>query len=141
MGDDAAKTILVANPDDQVREVLARVIETAGLDAVRLEGGANVVEAVVIAGAAGLVLDLGAGNLTALQALRARSEPAATNACVVVIGTGPAGGRLAWQAGADGFLVRPFHARDLQAAVIEALGLDAEGRTARRAAAGDALTS
>ena len=62
------------------------------------------------------VLDLGADNLDALRALRGQRRAVGPAVRVVVIGTGPAGGRLAWQAGADGFLVRPFHARDLQAA-------------------------
>lgn len=141
MGDDAAKIVLVANPDEQVREVIARVVEAAGLEAVRLEPGADVVEAVVVSRADGLVLDLGAGNLAALESLRGRSEDAAAAACVVVIGTGPAGGRLAWRSGADGFLARPFHARDLQAALTEALSVDAEGRVARRLAAVEAPAS
>jgi len=140
MADDAP-TILVANPDDDAREVIARVVDAAGFHAVRLEAGADVGDAVVTSAAAGLVLDLGADNLSALQALRGRSDDAAAAACVVVIGTGPAGGRLAWRAGADGFLVRPFHARDLQAALTEALSVDADERAARRVTAVDALAA
>lgn len=131
---DADTTILVASPDEQVREVLARVIEVGGHDAIRLDPSADVGDAVAAASAHGVVLDLGAGNLAALQALRARTEAGAAEARVIVVGTGPAGGRLAWQAGADGFLVRPFHARELQAALADALALDADGRQARRAA-------
>jgi len=134
--DGGAPTVLVAQSDPQVREVLARVIEAAGLSAVRLEPSADVAGAVGNSGAAGLVLDLGAGNLAALQAVRSGSEPAATDVRVVVIGTGPSGGRLAWQAGADGFLARPFHARDLQAALTDALDLDDDGRAARRSVGG-----
>lgn len=136
MGDGRAPTILVAQPDPQVREVVARVVEAAGLSAVRLEASADVAGAVANSRADGLVLDLGAGNLATLQAVRSGSEPAATDVRLVVIGTGPSGGRLAWQAGADGFLARPFHARDLQAALTDALALDDDGRTARRAAGG-----
>ena len=133
MGDDGT-TILVANPDSQVQELLARVVETVGLSAVRLDAAVDIAQAVAVNAADGLILDLGAGNLEALQAVRARPEPAGLTAAIIVIGTGPAGGRLAWQAGADAFLVRPFHARDLQAAVTSALALDPAGRAARRAA-------
>ena len=133
MGDEGT-TILVASPDTQVQELLARVVETVGLSAVRLDAAVDIAEAVAVNAADGLILDLGAGNLEALQAVRARPEPAGLTAVVIVIGTGPAGGRLAWQAGADGFLIRPFHARDLQASVTNALALDPAGRAARRAA-------
>ncbi|HEX2578001.1 MAG TPA: hypothetical protein VHK88_16760 [Aquihabitans sp.] len=139
MGDAGSQPILVANPDEQVREVVARVVEAGGHEVVRLEPAADVTAAVVSSSAAGLVLDLGAANLAALQALRAEGSAAATDVRVVVIGTGPAGGRLAWQAGADGFLVRPFHARDLQAAVAEALAADDGARQARRTAGAQAV--
>lgn len=141
MSDDDATIILVANADESVREVLARIVETAGLEAVRLDPTADVAQAVATSEAAGIVLDLGAANLAALQAIRAQSNEAAAAARVVVVGTGPAGGHLAWKAGADGFLVRPFHARDLQGALTEALALDGEAREARRVAADQALTS
>jgi DNA-binding NtrC family response regulator len=139
VGDAGSQPILVANPDEQVREVVARVVEAGGHEVVRLEPAADVTAAVVSSSAAGLVLDLGAANLAALQALRAEGSAAATDVRVVVIGTGPAGGRLAWQAGADGFLVRPFHARDLQAAVAEALAADDGARQARRTAGAQAV--
>lgn len=140
MGDDGI-IILVANPDAQVQEVLARVVETVGLSAVRLDAAVDIAEAVAVNAADGLVLDLGAGNLEALQAIRARPEPAGLTSVVIVIGSGPASGRLAWQAGADGFLVRPFHARDLQAALTGALALDPAGRAAQRAAGSTSLVS
>ncbi|QXC59920.1 hypothetical protein KSP35_16275 [Aquihabitans sp. G128] len=136
---DGSTTILVANPDEAVREVVARVVETVGLDAVRLAPDADLADAVVHSGATGAVLDLGPDNLAALEALRARTEPGATGARVVVIGTGPANGRLAWQAGADGFLVRPFHARELQAALTEALARPDADRAAHRDAQAAAL--
>jgi DNA-binding NtrC family response regulator len=129
---DASDTVLVANPDAQVREVLARIVELTGRTATRLdiEGDTDVAAAVVASGAVAVVLDLGSANLAALQAIRSRPEPVATSTCVLVIGTGPAGGRLAWQSGADGFLVRPFHSRDLQTALIDALARDDAARVA-----------
>ena len=138
---DGSRSIMVACVDPDIREVLARVVETANLEAVRLEPETDVAEAVVTARSAGLVLDLGAGNQAALRTLRERSEDAAQQARVIVIGTGPAGGRLAWQGGADGYLVRPFHARELQQALTETLALDDAGREARRQAGTEALTS
>lgn len=85
-------------------------------------------------------MDLGPANLQALEALRAgdggKGGDGGDEPRVVVLGTGPANGRLALRAGADGYLVRPFHARDLQATLTEALARpDAERATWRITAA------
>ncbi len=133
--------ILIANPDEQVREVLARLVETAGLEAVRLDPAVDIPDAVVATTAAGLVLDTGPTNLSVLEAIRRRPETTAANVRVIVIGSGPAGGRLALQAGADGFLVRPFGARDLQAEITDALGRGEAERHAWRTATATSLES
>jgi len=53
----------------------------------------------------------------------------------VLVGRSEGAGLLAWQGGADGFLVRPFHADDLCRAIDEALARpDAEREQHRRAA-------
>ncbi len=137
---DAEQTILVASPDEDVREVLARVVETASLDAVRLDPDTDVAAALVTSAAHGVVLDLGSGNLGVLQAVRATSDSPAADAVVIVLGTGPAGGRLAWRAGADGYLVRPFAARELQETLASALAANAETRAERRITAAAQLT-
>ena len=133
--------ILIASPDEQVREVLARLVEASGLETVRLDPAVDIPDAVVATIAAGLVLDMGASNQSVLEAIRRRTETTAANVRVIVIGSGPAGGRLALQAGADGFLVRPFRATDLQAAVTDALGRSEAGRQSWRAATSAALES
>lgn len=139
MSDDP-RSVLVASTDPDAREVMARVLESASLDAVRLPAAESVPDAVVSSRPAGLLLDLGAVNLETLRAVRERDEPAAARVRVVVIGTGPAGGRLAWQAGADGYLVRPFHADDLVASLRDALALDEAARVTRRNEATTDLT-
>ncbi|MBX3286708.1 MAG: hypothetical protein R2746_18220 [Acidimicrobiales bacterium] len=133
--------VLIASPDESVREVLARLVETAGHEAVRLDPTVDVPDAVVATSAGGLVLDLGAANQSVLEAVRARTEATAANVRIVVIGSGPAGGRLALNAGADGFLVRPFPAADLQGAIDDALGRSEVARHAWRASTAAALES
>jgi CheY-like chemotaxis protein len=166
VGDAAAATVVVANPDEDAREVVARVVEAGGLTAVRVASAAEVPDAVAAAGGGagatgviGVILDLGPANLQALEALRAgdgrtddgrkddgagdgrtddgrKDDGAGDGPRVVVLGTGPANGRLALRAGADGYLVRPFHARDLRATLADALARpDAERATWRTAAA------
>ncbi|CAN5896361.1 hypothetical protein BH23ACT2_BH23ACT2_09450 [soil metagenome] len=142
-------TILVANPDNDAREVLARVVETAGFSAVRVasaaevaqvtdtKGGADTESGAGGNGLAGAVVDLGADNLAVLEALRNGEHGDAAR--VVVLGTGPANGRLALGAGADGYLVRPFHAHDLQAALTDALARPEVERAPWRTEAAAAL--
>lgn len=129
-----AGTVVVANRDDDAREVVARVVEGAGFEATRVASPGEVPAAV--GSAVAVVVDLGPDGLEVVRALR---DGAGTEVPVVVVGTGPAGGRLALQAGADGFLVRPFHARDLQAAVRDAVARPAAERAAWRTATAAAL--
>lgn len=138
---DGPRSVLVASTDPDACEIMARVIETASLEAVRLPTGESVPDAVLSTRPAGLLLDLGAANLETLRAIREHDEPVADQVRILVIGTGPAGGRLAWQAGADGYLVRPFRADDLVAAVTDALARDEAGRVSRRTEATAELTS
>ncbi|MEO6627130.1 MAG: hypothetical protein ABIP03_01030 [Aquihabitans sp.] len=114
-GPGGAATVVVAQPDDAARELLARVVEAAGHIAVRLDASAppDVVEATVEASANLLIVDLASvsqGELMAMiEALTIRRFPAP----VVALADGPASGALAVAAGAAQYLARPFHQRDL----------------------------
>lgn len=138
---DGARNVLVASTNADACEVMARVMETAGYEAVRLPADAVIADAVATIRPDGLLLDLGSANLPALRALRELDDAVGTGVRVVMFGTGPAGGRLAWQAGADGYLLRPIHARELTAAFTEVMDLDAAGREARRTAGAQALSA
>ena len=114
-GPGGAATVVIAQPDDAARELLARVVEAAGHIAVRLDASAppDVVDATVEASANLLLVDLAStshSDLTAvIDALAVRRFPAH----VVALVDGPASGELAVAAGAAQFLARPFHQRDL----------------------------
>ncbi len=125
-------TVVVANPDESAREVIARVVESGGSDAVRLDPATSPADAVVASQADAAVLDLGADTLDAVAALRQRTEPVAATVRVVVLGAGPATGRLALQAGADAYLQRPFHADELRTAIADALARPEAERSAWR---------
>lgn len=128
---DTPSIVYVASTDATVREVLARVVEADGHAVVRSEAD-DLAAAVIAAGANAVVLDLGAANQETLESIRSRPEPNASGVRVIVIGTGPAGARLAWPAGADGYLVRPFDATELQEALADALAADQARRAAVR---------
>lgn len=123
VGSGGAATVVIAQPDDGARELLARLVEAAGHHAVRLDASAppDVVEATVDATANLLIVDLASvtrEELAAMvEALAVRRFPAQ----VVALTDGPASGELALAAGAVRFLARPFHRRDLTAVLAELL--------------------
>ena len=129
-----AATVIVASPEADVCEVLARVVEAAGHHADRVTKLEGVTRAVVASGADALLLDAGAANLDLLKELRTHDEPLASAVRVIVIGSGPASARLAWQAGADAVLHRPFAATEIGAAVTATVGRSDTERLSERAA-------
>ncbi len=133
--DDSATTVVVAASADDVCEVEARILEGAGHRAVRVTDAATVGDQVASNQASALVLDLGAANLDTLQAVRAGGDGTATSVRVVVIGTGPASARRAWQEGADAVLARPFPSTELTETVATVLGRPEPEREAVRATA------
>ncbi|WP_421118195.1 hypothetical protein ACE2AJ_12305 [Aquihabitans daechungensis] len=143
MTDDAAgrTTVVVACADQTVCEVLARVVETGGYEAVRVPDETQVAGAVLSAPADALVLDLGPGNVAQLRALRGGDHPRSTSSRAVVIVSGPANALQAWQADADAVLTRPFRSEELPAALAEALARDPQDRTPTRRAQIEALTA
>ncbi len=143
MSDDGAgrTTVVVACADQTVCEVLARVVETGGYEAVRVTDETHVVGGVLSAPAEALVLDLGAGNVAQLRALRGGDHPRSTSSRAVVIVSGPANALQAWQADADAVLTRPFKAEELTATLAEALARDPQGRAPLRRAQIEALHS
>lgn len=139
--DGARATVVVANADETVCEVLARIVESAGHEAVRVTDPTQVSGAVASAPADALVLDLGPDTVEQLRSLRASDHPRATSARAVAISTGPANALLAWQSGADAVLTRPFPVQALADALAEALGRDDAGRAAVRTEHVQALSS
>jgi len=134
-------TVVVANADPTVCEVLARVVEAGGYEAVRVTDPTQVVGGVLSAPALALVLDLGAGNVHQLRALRGGDHPRSTSSRAVVIVSGPANALLAWQADADAVLTRPFEAAQLQAALADVLAREPQERAKARRAEIESLTA
>ncbi len=134
-------TIVVASADQTVCEVLARVVEAGGHEAVRVTDPTQVVGGVLSAPAEGLVLDLAADNVHQLRALRGGDHPRSTSSRAVAIVSGPANALLAWQADADAVLTRPFHAEELQAALADVLARDPQDRAKVRRTQIEALSA
>jgi len=134
-------TVVVANADPTVCEVLARVVEAAGYEAVRVTDPTQVVGGVLSAPALALVLDLGSDNVHQLRALRGGDHPRSTSSRAVVIVSGPANALLAWQADADAVLTRPFEAEALQLALADVLAREPQERAKARRAEIESLTA
>lgn len=134
-------TVVVASADQTVCEVLARVVEAGGSEAVRVTDPTQVVGGVLSAPALALVLDLESANVDQLRALRGGDHPRSTSSRAVVIVSGPANALLAWQADADAVLTRPFAAEELQAAIAEVLVREPSERAGVRRRHIEALTA
>jgi DNA-binding response OmpR family regulator len=131
-GAGARATVVVAADDATVGEVLARIIEAAGHEVVRLAAPSGLAEAIASASADGVLLDLGSTTADQLRSLRTGGTERAGSVRAVAICTGPASALLAWQAGADAVLTRPFAAEELRDAMHEVLAAGDDGRQARR---------
>jgi DNA-binding response OmpR family regulator len=130
--DGGRTTVVVANADETVREVLARIVERGGHEVVRVHDAEQVSGAVLSAGAHAVVLDLGAANVDQLRALRSGGSQRGEDVRAVVVSTGPAAALLAWQVDADEVLTRPFPAAALEDAVAASLARSEDDRRAVR---------
>jgi CheY-like chemotaxis protein len=117
--------LVVANDDPDACEVVARVLELDGYEVSRVAGAEAVAGVVQRTGSTGVLLDLMDGgfgaNLEALERLRAGAGAPGREVRVVLVGAQESQELFGWQSGIDGFLVRPFHERDLRRVMADAL--------------------
>jgi DNA-binding response OmpR family regulator len=130
----SGQTVVVASSDRDVCEILARLVEADGYSAVRVTDADEVVGSVLSKQADALVLDAGSANLDLLKDLRSQGTAAASDVRVMMVGTGPASARLAWQQDADAVLTRPFRSTDVAAVVAAMLARSETERRSERAA-------
>lgn len=127
--------VLVLNDDPDAGELIARLVETTGVDAERCTDPGQVLGLLKDGSRwIGAVLDLQGGtaaSLPVLNDIRQAEDPIGSIAVLVLTSTADSE-LFAWQSGADGFLQRPFHADDLVTALGAALGRSASERDAYR---------
>ena len=127
--------VLVLNDDPDAGELIARLVETTGVDAERCTDPGQVLGLLKDGGDwVGAVLDLQGGTAASLPVLtdiRQQQDPIGSIAVLVLTSTADSE-VFAWQSGADGFLQRPFHADDLTTMLSAALGRSAAERDAYR---------
>lgn len=132
-GPGGGSTVAVVNDDRDAAELIARLVESTGRRAARLLDLADVEAEVATSDDYGsLVIDsLHCGieaAMVLLEQLRGSSEPGVRSLPVVILAASDANRLYAFQTGADGFLVRPFHAEDLIAELDTVLGRSADER-------------
>ncbi len=139
-GWEGARGVLLVCDDPDAGEVLARLLIAAGHDLDRVETAEGTVRHLVSSPKGAVVLSLAGpkANLALLDKIRAHPNAPVHEVAVVVLADDLATGRAAWEAGADGFLARPFHAEQLTAELAAALDRPLDARADHRAAQLDA---
>jgi DNA-binding response OmpR family regulator len=130
-----SKGVLVVNDDEDVCELLCRVLQPAGLVAYRAHSSDGALEELEAHQASidVVVLDFTGGTATSFAVLEAiRRRPELGNPAVIIVATTTANRLLAFDSGVDEFLTRPFHADDFTATVLTVLGRSADEREAYR---------
>ncbi len=116
--------IFVVDDEEHVRLALMTTLQDAGYDAEPINGGSEVVEAVIKMQPDLILMDLRMPDLDGIEAIRRlRNIPTAMKLPIIVVTAVPS--REAVQAarslGVTSFVVKPWHARDLEIRVRKAL--------------------
>src|SRR5438876_683324 len=119
----ARKKILIVEDDEELIFLLKAQLNFFGYDTLSEKGGIEGIEAAVKESPDLIILDFHIHNLDGVEVCRRLKSSPATNAVPVVLFTGDthkSAEDLQRQAGADGYIQKPFEPEQLQA-TIEAL--------------------
>jgi CheY-like chemotaxis protein len=120
--------ILIVNDEPDLVDIAQLVLEAAGYDTHTSTEGTRTVELARRYAPDLILLDFVLTKTQGDQVLAAlRSEPATHDIPVLMMSALNDGGERARQAGADGFLAKPFTAEDLVAAVGRMVGVGKTG--------------
>ena len=117
-------SILVVNDDEDACELIARLMESAGWQAIRSHDLATVSGTIGKERPSGVVIDsMRFGITTAFELLNEirAGGPEAQDVPVVIIAATDTNRLFAYQSGADGFVVRPVHADELLETMLNVL--------------------
>jgi DNA-binding response OmpR family regulator len=131
-----AQAVLVVNDNEDVCELLCRILSTkAGLTPFRAHTSEGALEELSTRkdDVDGVILDFSGGTATSfalLESIRGHSELG--DPAVIIVATTTANRVLAFDAGVDEFVTRPFHADDFVATVTTVLGRSPDERAEYR---------
>jgi len=127
--------VLVVNDDEDSCELLCRVLQHTGGVAFRAHSAEGAVDELLAhrQSVQAIVLDFSSGAATSVAVLETiRDNPLLREKCVMIITTTDTARSTAFAAGADEFLVRPFHVDEFTSAVGDMLARTPEERSSRR---------
>lgn len=132
-----ASSILVVNDDHDSCELIARLVESAGWRAQRCFDPDDAIKTLdrPMANFTAVVIDLSTGltgGVVVLDAARNQDQPRGA-VPVILLSSRLEDDAIAWQAGADGVMIRPFHANEFLDELRATLARTPDERTALRA--------
>ncbi len=116
--------IFVVDDEEHVRLALMTTLQDAGYDAAPITGGSDVVEAAIEMQPDLILMDLRMPDLDGIEAIRRlRNVPTVMKIPIIVITAAPSreAVQVARSLGVTGFVVKPWHVRDLEARIRNAL--------------------
>ncbi len=131
----SASTVFVVDDDEQVRESLAALVQSAGFDFHSFASGSEFLESYVPDGPACLVLDLRMPQMSGLEVVEALAARNLRLPVIMISGHGDIPAAVAaMKSGAIDFLEKPYRGAALLESIRRAVDLDARSRERRKAA-------
>jgi DNA-binding response OmpR family regulator len=130
----APARVLVVNDDPDAAELLVRILAQAGYRSAAAIGERDVMQALFSQLPRCVVLDLSSvsASLKVLDTLRGNDDHRIATARVVLCAPSSQNRSFSYQSGADGFIVRPFHAGELLDLVDDVLSRVEDERARHR---------
>lgn len=126
----AQSTVLVAGDVADANELLSRILAAEGYRTVVADSVESGLARTVEQMPRVAVIDLstrGIGSsLQLLDAIRSHEDERVARTRVIVVARSRSNRTFSFQSGADGFLLRPFHADELVAAIEEVVGVPSD---------------
>lgn len=128
--------ILVINDDEDACELVARLVERDGHSAVRCHSHDEALARMATEDFHAVIVNFTAGrggsNLKMVDAIRSATSPVVAQVRLLLIANEAKNRAFSWQSGVDGFIVRPFHADELERELDAVLGRPENERLAHR---------
>ena len=127
--------VLVVNDDEDACELLCRVLQHSGAVAFRAHSGDGALDELRAhrASVHAVVLDFSSGTATSFSVLESiRADGDLAELSVMIVATTDANRTLAYEAGVDEFVTRPFHVDEFTSAVGAMLARTADERVQHR---------
>jgi len=128
--------LLVVNDDEAACELVARILERDGHAVTRSYSHDDALARLTTEEVHGVVVNFTAGrggsNLKMVDAIRSHTAPQVAQVRLVLVANEAKNRAFSWQSGVDAFIVRPFHADELEREVDAVLARPENERLAHR---------